>query len=383
MKIGFFAPLPPAPTGVADYAAALVAALRKRGPVEVGTDGDLNLYHIGNNHLHRAIYRRALERPGVVVLHDAALHHFFLGTLDRSSYIEEFVYNYGEWMRRFAEELWHERARSAADPRYFEYPMLRRVVTSSRAVIVHNTAAARAVRRHDPQAQVIEIPHLFVAPELPRLVDILRFRAELGVGPRTLLAGVFGHLRESKRLPVVLRALKRAVRNGADARLLIAGAFTSSDLERSLGCLLAHPRILRVGPLSERDFWRYAAALDVCVNLRFPTAGESSGIAIRMMGIGKPVVFTQGDEIARIPENACLRVDLGAAEEEMLADIILWLARDREAGVEIGRRAAEHIAREHAVEKVAERYWNNVRGLVSVPTQMEGETFSHGGRLIK
>ena len=37
-----------------------------------------------------------------------------------------------------AENLWSERARSAADRRYFEYPMLRRIVERSRAVIVHN-----------------------------------------------------------------------------------------------------------------------------------------------------------------------------------------------------------------------------------------------------
>ena len=34
------------------------------------------------------------------------------------------------------------------------------------------------------------------------------------------------------------------------------------------------------------------------------------------MGIGKAVVFTEGEEIARIPENACLRVDAGEAEIE-------------------------------------------------------------------
>jgi glycosyltransferase involved in cell wall biosynthesis len=361
IQAGFFAPLPPARTGVADYADALLGALRKHGRVEVEADAAAALYHLGNNHLHRAIYQRALERPGVSVLHDAVLHHFFLGTLDEAGYTEEFVYNYGEWMRELAGELWRQRARSAADSRYFDYPMLKRIATVSRAVIVHNPAAARAVKRHAPDAQVFEIPHLFVAPELPEAVDTIRFRAELGVGPRTLLAGVFGHLRESKRLPVVLRALERACAMGADARLLVAGAFASTDLERALSPLLTNPRILRVGHLSERDFWRYAAATDVCINLRYPTAGEASGIAIRMMGIGKPVVFTAGEEIARIPANACLRVDLGAAEEEMLACVIWWLARDPGAGAEIGRRAAQHIAAEHALDKVAGRFWDVLR----------------------
>jgi glycosyltransferase involved in cell wall biosynthesis len=358
MTVGFFAPMPPAPTGVADYAAALLNALRAHGSVELNdTRAGVALYHIGNNHLHREIYARALEHPGVVVLHDALLQHFFLGSLDQPAYVEEFVMNYGERSRGLAEELWRDRARSAADPRYFEYPMLQAIATRSRAVIVHNPAAAAAVRRHAPHARIVEIPHLFVAPKLPDAVETTRFRASLGLTGRTLLVAVFGHMRESKRLPAIVRAMQKAWDAGADARLLIAGAFASTDLERAAAPLLTGPRILRTGYLSEPDFWRYATATDVCVNLRFPTAGETSGIAIRLMGIGKPVVFTAGQEIARVPENACLRVDAGAAEEEMLERIVVWLARDRDVAREIGKRAAQHIAAEHAIEKIAAKYW--------------------------
>jgi glycosyltransferase involved in cell wall biosynthesis len=362
MTVGFFAPLPPAPTGVADYAAALLEEMRRSGRVDVGgRKHDVALYHVGNNHLHREIYQAALERPGVVVMHDAVLQHFLLGTLSEKEYCEEFVYNYGEWMRPLAGELWRNRARSAADARYFEYPMLKRIVAGARAVIVHNPAAGRAVLRHVPEARVVEIPHLFVRPELPDAADALRFRESLGLKARTCLVAVFGHLRESKRLPVLLRAMHRAWARGADARLLIAGEFASSDLERAMTPLLGDTRILRTPYLSERDFWRYAAATDVCVNLRFPSAGETSGIAIRMMGIGTPVVFTEGEEIARFPENACLRVDCGLAEEETLADTIVWLSGDREAALEIGRRAALHIAEEHAVAIAAQRYWDALK----------------------
>ncbi len=354
LTVGFFAPLPPARTGVADYAEALLGGLRKHGEVKVDADGDIALYHIGNNQLHSAIYDRALAHPGVVVLHDAVLQHFFLGRLTAAQYVDEFIFNYGEWTRSLAEDLWKHRARSAADPRYFAWPMLKRIATTARAIIVHNPAAAGIVRKHAPDARIVEIPHLFVKPET---VDTLRFRAELGLGPRTMLAGVFGHQRESKRLPVVLRAMERAWNAGADARLLIAGRFESSDLERSIAGQLSDPRILRAGYLSEPDFWRYAAAVDLCINLRYPTASETSGIAIRLMGIGKPVVFSDGAEIARIPDNACLRVETGPAEEEMLADYITWLARDRETAEEIGCRAAAHISAYHALEIVAKRYW--------------------------
>src|SRR3982751_2039325 len=105
--------MPPARTGGADYAADLLRVMRARGTVEVNASGDVNLYHLGNNGLHREIYFRALREPGVIVLHDAVLHHFLLGTLTRDQYIEEFRYNYGDWADSLAAELWSRRGLSA------------------------------------------------------------------------------------------------------------------------------------------------------------------------------------------------------------------------------------------------------------------------------
>jgi len=84
--------MPPAQTGVADYAEGLFRELRKTGDVRLN-DGsaEVALYHIGNNHLHREIYKRAIEHPGVVVVHDAVLQHFFLGSLDEREYTDEFI----------------------------------------------------------------------------------------------------------------------------------------------------------------------------------------------------------------------------------------------------------------------------------------------------
>ncbi len=364
MKLGFFSPLPPSPTGVADYSAALLEHLRRSGEVVANSPGDLNLYHLGNNHLHHEIYKRALAQPGVVVLHDAVLQHFFLGTLTEPEYIEEFVFNYGEWTRELGRELWKNRARSAADPRYFDYPMLKRVVSASKGVIVHNAAAAETARAHSA-GKVFEIPHLFLAPVLPSQEEADALRNALGVPPETLLAGVFGHLRESKRLSVVLRAMERLWREGVDVRLLVQGEFSSTDLERAVRDQLRSPLVLRTGYLEPREFWKFAAATDLCINLRYPSAGETSGIAISMMGIQKPVIFTAGAEISRFPQNACLRVDLGPVEEDHLASLIAWLASDRSALKEIGNRARAHILAEHDAGRVAARFWEVVKNLAN------------------
>jgi len=358
VTVGFYAPLPPARSGVADYAAALLGALRRLGPVKVNSSrADVCLYHLGNNPLHGEIYRESLNRPGVAVLHDAVLHHFFLGCLDRDAYVEEFVHNYGEWSRGLALELWAGRMRSAQDPRYFQYAMLRRAAERARVVIVHNPAAAKIVAAHAPAARVIEIPHLSCPPELPPLSEVIRFRQASGLGPHTFLFGVFGHLRESKRVVALLRAFQALRRRRLDVALLVAGESVSPDLERTVAPLLAQPGILRIGYTPEREFWRLASAVDACVNLRYPAAGETSGVTIRLMGIGKPVLMSAGEETARFPETACLRVDHGLAEADMLTEYMMWLAGDREAAAEIGRRGASCIREHHSLESVARRYW--------------------------
>jgi hypothetical protein len=344
---------------VADYAAALLAELRKHGRVEVAPDVcGVALYHLGNNALHGEIYRRALAVPGVVVLHDAVLHHFLLGRLDEAGYTEEFVYNYGEWNRGLARELWRGRGSSATDRRYFDYPMLRRIAERARAVAVHNPAAARVVREHAPEARVVEIPHLFAPPrDLPGMAETLRYRQRLGVEPGAFLFGVFGYLRESKRLPAVLEEFAELHRANPRTALLVAGQFVSTDLERAVEPLLSGAGVIRRPHLEDREFWLAAGAVDACINLRYPAAGETSGIAIRLMGIGKPVMMTESLECSRFPEEACVRVAGGAAERDSLRQHMLLLAGMPEVAGAIGERAAAHILERHGLEQAGAEYW--------------------------
>jgi glycosyltransferase involved in cell wall biosynthesis len=361
MKIGFFSPRPPARTGVADYSAALIDAMRESGTVEVNRRGDINLYHVGNNALHREIYRRALDEPGVVVLHDAVLNHFFLGQLDKEAYVTEFVYNYGPWTADLAACLLEGRARSAADPLYFQYPMLRRVMKRSRAVIVHNPAAERIARAHGA-AVVHRIPHLFEAPAPVPEYEVIRLREKLGLLTSDLLFSVFGHLRESKRIPTILRAFHRVRRERDNVKLLVAGDFASRDLALALAEEFDAPGVVRAGYLPAGEFRKYAAATDVCINLRWPSAGETSGIAVRLMGIGKCVIVTESEETGDFPEGSSIRVACGPAEEEMLTTFLFWLADNPGRAREIGARSAAHIAEFHTLSRVAAEYWRIIAG---------------------
>jgi glycosyltransferase involved in cell wall biosynthesis len=328
---------------------------------------DLCVYQIGNNRLHAAAYQAALATPGIVVLHDAVLQHLLLGLLSEQEYRDEFVYNYGGWYSGSADGLWRDRGHAMADDRYFRYPMLRRLVEASRAVIVHNPKAARLVREAlppgSPQVEVVEAPHYVEIPELPPEREIAAKRAELGIPAGALVVSCFGYMRPPKRLHAVLDAVRNI---GVPCRVLIVGEFVSAGYEASLGDLLSDPRVIRLPYVPDAEFWRLAAVTDVCVNLRYPSVGETSGVAMKLMGAGKPVVVTGGEEYCRFPELAVLRVDSGEAEVEMLADFLYALATDTQMRSVIGETARAHVQEHHRLARAAEEYLGVIRRLAIV-----------------
>ena len=88
MRVAYYSPLPPSRSGIADYSALLLPALRERMDVVVARPGrfrrtpkaDVHLYHVGNDPVEHGWIVEALERRnGVVVLHEFVLHHLVSG----------------------------------------------------------------------------------------------------------------------------------------------------------------------------------------------------------------------------------------------------------------------------------------------------------------
>ena len=366
MRIALVSPLPPAPTGVAEYASTLQKELSRHARV-TAIESPINfseletfdacLYQIGNNQLHGDAYEAALRVPGIAVLHDVVLHHFMLGRLSREDYIEEFIFNHGEWLRDLAAELWQDRVLSAADQRYFDYPMIRRIVESSRAVIVHNPKAKRMVSEiaaaPGRNVPVYEIPHFAAAPPPPDDSERAATRARLHIPADAVVIAAFGYMRPSKRLRSLVHAAKLLT---TPYRLLLAGDFVSPEYEATVSALLHNVPSIRLPFVPEEEFWRLAAISDICVNLRSPSAGETSGIAAKLTAAGKTVIVTGGEEYSAYPEGAVLKVDPGESEVEMLAHYLCALASEPEMRSTIGGRAARFAAEHQSVERVGELY---------------------------
>jgi glycosyltransferase involved in cell wall biosynthesis len=204
--------------------------------------------------------------------------------------------------------------------------------------------------------QVHTIPHFFEPVPLPDHAETARFRERIGAGQGTVLFGIFGYLRETKRIATCIRAFRTMHAARPNTALLLAGEAVSADLKRLLLAESPHPAILRMGHLNEQELLTAAAAVDCCLNLRSPAAGETSGIAIRLMGFGKPVILTDCPENSVIPQSACLRVSPGLPESDELYSQMSLVTEFPHIAKEIGAAARRHILEQHSIESCAAAY---------------------------
>ncbi|MDD4311039.1 MAG: hypothetical protein PHW41_00995, partial [Eubacteriales bacterium] len=56
------------------------------------------------------------------------------------------------------------------------------------------------------------------------------------------------------------------------------------------------------------EFTRYIDATDICVNLRYPSNGETSGSLMRTLAKGKCVMVNDVGSFCEIPDQCCVKL---------------------------------------------------------------------------
>ena len=362
MRVAYFSPLPPARSGIADYSEALIESLRPLMDLQIFSGPqqaydpkrfDVALYHIGNNGHHGFVYETALRHPGVVVLHESNLHHLIADiTIKRNNwdaYVRECEYEGGPAALAFAERV----RKLEVGPDYEGIPMTRRLLESARGVVVHSRFMQEEVRAARFTGPSAVIPHGAWIPQ----ADRNGFRHKLGLDETTPLVGIFGYLKPYKRIAESLRAFRRLQRLVPNVKMILVGEphpeFPVEAMIRSMG-LSSSVRVLGFAPIE--DFVGCLGACDIILNLRFPTVGESSGTLLRSLGLGKAVMVSEIGSFQEFPDDVCLKIPIGAGEEDLIFEYLNLLVSRPEVARALGERAKDYVARECNWASVAARY---------------------------
>lgn len=383
LRIAYWSPLPPQRSGIADYSRALLPHLATYFDLEVFVDADQpsvaaldgislspasdfsrlkhrfdgSIFQMGNSYRHHAyLYPYLLEQRGIVVLHDFSLLDFYIAMLSTEnrldSLLDEIAHSEGIDAQFRALRNLQQNQRLG----HLEFPVHRRVIEASRALIVHNQWAKETLRGKFPNTSIYTVP---MGTTLSVPADRQQQRIKLNLPSDAFIIGTFGHLNVTRRLDVLLTAFARLIREFPQSNLLLVGPHSDDfrhDLQKLIATHQLEDSVRILDYLDEASFVAHLQACDAVVNLRYPTAGASSSVILRAFGAGVPVIASDVPEFADLASEFCVLIPVGDGELEALNSALGHWAANRLACEHAGSSAHSWAASHTTWSIVAEQY---------------------------
>lgn len=391
-------PLPPVRSGIADYTLEqlpLYAAEREvrvvvanDQPVDqsllpmgvtVLREADLRsgewdvgplLYHQGNNIHHAYVYRELMRQPGILVLHDFVLHHLIvemtLAAGNEIEYARILTAEHGDVGTRTAQL----RSRGCfTEFQQFLMPLNGEAVRSSRGVVVHSDWARRLLAAEHPGLPIVRVPHHFSPPdEVIDAMSVSEARAAVGRPTDKLVFAALGFVTPPKRIDMAMKALGAMRDRLPSFEFWLVGEVSDAvDVKQMATDNGIGDKVHVFGYVDLTTFQTAIKAADVIINLRYPTAGETSGTLVRALGMGKPVVVYDYASFSDFPDHVVAKVPLDTAWIDPLAETVLRLGTQEDLRQGLGRLAAEHVREEHDLAKCVDSYLNFVSEVYPTP----------------
>ena len=414
MRLAIFTPLPPVRSGIADYAVELLESLGSRHQLQVyvasreevsawnGRGGrfavrdahdfvwashqgahDLAILQMGNAWCHDYMWPYLFRYPGLVVLHDAQLHHARAWSLLRrqriADYRAELAFNHPGLPPEAAEPA----ISGFGGPLYYRWPMLRTVVNGSLTVAVHNARLAADLRESYPDTPVATI-RMGVAPPASSVDAIAAIRVRHGIPGDAVVVAAFGAVSEEKRIAPLLRAVSVARDYAPGIRVLLVGQalphFDARTMARELGL---EDIVTCTGYVEDSEIGGYLGAADVVSCLRWPSARETSASWLRTLAAGRATIVTDLAQHADVPTldprswtlldaapgqtaRPPIAVSIDVLDEDhSLTLAIKRLIADRDLQARLGVAAEAFWRANHTVDHMVEDYERVLAGLNS------------------
>lgn len=390
MRIAIFTPLNPVRSGISDYVEELAPFLKEFMEIDFFTDGyepekavirdnfkvyniddiedevlrssyDLLVYHVGNNSAHHGkIFHYAEKYPGILELHDFALHNYVAGTTfakgDNEGYLDMLEYCHGKRGRQVGTEFLQGRCLPPWEERAMEFPANKYWIDKSLGVIVHSDFAKQMIRGMVPEKPVVCIPLHTLDIQEDYEENYKKCREKLQIPKERIVLGSFGFATRPKQNREIVEALSAVKEKGLDFVFYIVGDVQDDGIKKAVEKHRLEENVIITGFTSTEEFDTYMGACDICLNLRFPTCGESSASLHRMFGLGKGIVVTDIGTFQDYPDEIAKKVPSGDKSIAEIARVIIELAKNPEELKNMQRAGVAYAERHFRIEENAKKY---------------------------
>ncbi len=326
-------------------------------------DYDQCIFNLGNHHpFHAAIFEVMKKHPGVVILHDFIMHHFFMVEYLHEQrapqrYVAEMERFYGTAGREvasrsvsgFGTEVW-------LTDEVIRYPLFERIVDTAIGVFVHS--AFHRNRIQDSFLGEVGVAYLpyRTAPATRRREDLYR---EFEIPADKVVAISTGIVHPVKRIEQVLNAIGGNPRLAEKLLYLIIGDGQleyKTKLEMMAIELGITGSVRFLGYQPSEVLHGFLAAADFAINLRYPNSEGCSLSLIEQMSFGNPVVAIDSGMYQEMPDTAVLKIPVSDRGQN-LARAIEFLTVNESARIRMGRESKSFARENFSVEAYAKKFF--------------------------
>ncbi|HEY0602059.1 MAG TPA: glycosyltransferase, partial [Herpetosiphonaceae bacterium] len=266
------------------------------------------------------------------------------------AYLREMQQRYGAEGERVARKMSRGQLQDAA----FSFPLVEDLIERAQGLIGHSRFVVDQARSLRPNLPAAVVP---MGVPLPPLLARDAAREQLGLPLDVPIWASFGHINPYKRMESALRAFKRFRAEQPDARYILVGSVSPSyDLAALIRRLGLSDSVVVTGYAPRADFERYVAAADLCLNLRWPTAGETSASLLRLLGAGRPTLVSAVGAFGELPGDVCAQVDADWSESALILAYARLLQTQPAVAEQLGINARSYVAHEHTLDGAAQGY---------------------------
>lgn len=380
IKIAMFTPLPPLKNGIADYSVSIIRELSKYFSIDIFiddiyserkncvpemcqilyhfnfekryTDYDLIIYQVGNNPDHAYMVPYILKYPGIIVLHDFNLGYLrsFLNK-KLQVYCDENCYSVMEYEKNNQQN-----------------PFNLYLLKKAQGIIVHSEYSAVGILEQDFSRKVCIIPHY--SEQERNDVDKQLLRVKYHLKDEIVIAS-FGFVTMAKRIGTVLKVFAQLLKEYPEKsfRYFIVGKADETQTEEISQIIRKHKLekyVTLTGYITLDSFEEYINLTDICINLRYPYGGETSGTLSRILGKGKACIVTDVGAFSEVPDNCCIKLpnEILNEEQNLLLALRAFIERP-ELATEVGENGRKYVQEELSLEKVGRAYQSFIYNILN------------------
>lgn len=379
----YASPFPPMASGISDYSEVLIYGLKRHFDITLLIDDyrlankslykdfnvkvyknssrvhnllnsfDFRIYNIGNNpQFHSYIYEATLICPGLIILHDVVLYYLTVGLYQNKGILYSKIYEMSGAQGLHLIKKFTRCCKNLLECKELApyLPLNSEILKSGNKIMAHSDYAYQRisgmVKKLNLMRKINMVDHVASIRNENSFIEKGALFDKYGISEDVLVLGSFGYIDKTK-LNHVICQIVTTLNEKFDNKLLYLMVGEGSYVDADLGS-----HIQKTGYVDLTEFNSFIKYVDVVINLRYPTMGETSGAVIRALSLGKPCIVSDDAWFSELPDDVVIKVKNEDIDEELHASLLRLLEHpDLMEG--LSHKAKAYIQKDHGIEKVS------------------------------